>query len=54
MTLVLVGHRVAARKTRSSAGGPLYGRRTGTIDLPLLDLADAKQCYPADESDAVI
>ncbi|QLG61117.1 ATP-binding protein [Halorarum salinum] len=55
MTLVLVGSSISIMEDNVLSGGsPLYGRRTGTIDLPPLDLADAQQFYPADDPDTVI
>jgi len=35
-------------------GSPLYGRRTGTIDLPPLSIADARQFYPGEDPDTTI
>lgn len=37
-----------------SGGSPLYGRRTATIDLPPLDLADAQQFYPGTGANELI
>lgn len=54
-TLVLVGSSISIMEDKVLGGGsPLYGRRTGTIDLPPLDLADAKQLYPEDDPDSII
>jgi AAA+ ATPase superfamily predicted ATPase len=35
-------------------GSPLYGRRTGVIDLPPLSIDDARQFYPGDDPDTTI
>ena len=54
-TLVLVGSSISIMEEKVLSGGsPLYGRRTATIDLPPLDLADAQQFYPGDDPDTVI
>ncbi|QSW99961.1 ATP-binding protein [Haloterrigena alkaliphila] len=54
-TLVLVGSSISVMEEKVLSGGsPLYGRRTGTIDLPPLELGDARQFYPADDPDAII
>jgi AAA+ ATPase superfamily predicted ATPase len=54
-TLVLVGSSISIMEEKVLSGGsPLYGRRTGTIDLPPLELGDARQLYPADDPDAII
>ena len=55
MTLVLVGSSISIMEEKVLSGGsPLYGRRTGTIDLPPLALKDARQFYPEDDADSVI
>jgi len=55
MTLVLVGSSISIMEEKVLSGGsPLYGRRTGTIDLPPLSLADARQLYPEGDADSVI
>lgn len=55
MTLVLVGSSISIMEDKVLGGGsPLYGRRTGTIDLPPLDLADAMTFYPDLDPDSVI
>lgn len=55
ITLVLVGSSISVMEDKVLGGGsPLYGRRTGTIDLPPLDLADAQLFYPDDDPDSVI
>lgn len=54
-TLVLVGSSISIMEDKVLSGGsPLYGRRTGTIDLPPLDLIDARAFYPEDDPDSVI
>ena len=54
-TLVLVGSSISIMEDKVLSGGsPLYGRRTATIDLPPLTLADAQQFYPADDPDTII
>ena len=55
MTLVLVGSSISIMEEKVLAGGsPLYGRRTATIDLPPLSLADARELYPAENADETI
>ena len=55
MTLVLVGSSISVMEDKVlSDGSPLYGRRTATIDLPPLDLSDAKHLYPASDADDII
>ncbi|WP_226010800.1 ATP-binding protein [Halomicrobium salinisoli] len=55
VTLVLVGSSISVMEDKVLSGGsPLYGRRTGTVDLPPLDLTDARQFYPEDDPDAVV
>jgi AAA+ ATPase superfamily predicted ATPase len=55
MTLVLVGSSISIMEDKVLSGGsPLYGRRTATIDLPPLDLADAQQFYPGTDPDELI
>lgn len=54
-TLVLVGSSISIMEEKVLSGGsPLYGRRTGTIDLPPLELGDACQFYPEDDPDTVV
>ncbi|WP_256393065.1 ATP-binding protein [Natronoarchaeum rubrum] len=54
-SLVLVGSSISIMEDKVLSGGsPLYGRRTSTIDLPPLDLEDARQFYPEDEPDTAI
>lgn len=55
MTLVLVGSSISIMEEKVLAGGsPLYGRRTATIDLPPLSLADARELYSAENADETI
>lgn len=55
ITLVLVGSSISIMEDKVLSGGsPLYGRRTATIDLPPLELVDARQFYPDDDPDSVI
>jgi AAA+ ATPase superfamily predicted ATPase len=55
MTLVLVGSSISIMEEKVLSGGsPLYGRRTATIDLPPLSLADARELYPAENADETI
>ena len=55
MTLVLVGSSISIMEEKVLGGGsPLYGRRTGTIDLPPLELGDAQQLYPESDPDSII
>jgi AAA+ ATPase superfamily predicted ATPase len=54
-TFVLVGSSISIMEEKVLSGGsPLYGRRTGTIDLPPLSLADATAFYPTDDPDTII
>lgn len=54
-TVVLVGSSISVMEEKVLGGGsPLYGRRTGTIDLPPLELADARQFYPTDDPDTIV
>ncbi len=44
MTLILVGSSISVMEDKVLSGSaPLYGRRTATIDLKPLDVADAHQ-----------
>ncbi|WP_440009060.1 ATP-binding protein [Halomicrococcus sp. SG-WS-1] len=55
MTLVLVGSSISVMEEKVLGGGsPLYGRRTGVIDLPPLSLADARQFYPSADPETTI
>ena len=47
MTLILVGSSISVMEDKVLSGSaPLYGRRTATIDLKPLDVADARQFFP--------
>jgi len=47
MTLVLVGSSISIMEDKVLSGSaPLYGRRTATIDLKPLDVADAREFFP--------
>jgi len=47
MTLILVGSSISVMEDEVLSGSaPLYGRRTATIDLKPLDVADARQFFP--------
>ncbi len=47
MTLVLVGSSISVMEDKVLSGSaPLYGRRTATIDLKPLSVADARQFFP--------
>ncbi|WP_336364915.1 ATP-binding protein [Halalkalicoccus salilacus] len=55
ITLVLVGSSISVMEEKVLGGGsPLYGRRTGAIDLPPLSIDDARQFYPGDDPDMTI
>ncbi len=55
MTLVLVGSSISIMEEKVLGGGsPLYGRRTGAIDLPPLEFGDARRFYPNSEPDSII
>ena len=55
MTLVLVGSSISVMEEKVLGGdSPLYGRRTGAIDLPSLSIDDARQFYPGDDPDTTI
>jgi AAA+ ATPase superfamily predicted ATPase len=55
MTLVLVGSSISVMEEKVLGGGsPLYGRRTGAIDLPPLSIGDAREFYPGDDQDTTI
>ncbi|SDQ94528.1 ATP-binding protein [Natronobacterium texcoconense] len=54
-TVVLVGSSISVMEEKVLGGGsPLYGRRTGSIDLPPLSLSDARRFYPESGPDSVI
>ncbi|WP_440991720.1 ATP-binding protein [Haloarchaeobius baliensis] len=47
MTLVLIGSSISVMEEKVLSGGsPLYGRRTGTIDLGPLDVGEARAFFP--------
>jgi len=47
MTIVLVGSSISVMEDKVLSGSaPLYGRRTATIDLKPLSVADARQFFP--------
>ena len=55
MTLVLVGSSISIMEEKVLGGGsPLYGRRTGAIDLSPLSIDDARRFYPGNEPDTTI
>ncbi|ELZ95948.1 putative ATPase (AAA+ superfamily) protein [Haloferax mucosum ATCC BAA-1512] len=55
VTLVLVGSSISVMEEKVLSGGsPLYGRRTGTIDLPPLHLTDAQEFYPDADPETIV
>ncbi|MUV85162.1 helix-turn-helix domain-containing protein [Natronomonas sp. CBA1123] len=55
MTLVLVGSSISVMEDKVLSGSaPLYGRRTATIDLKPLSVANARQFFPAYDSETAI
>jgi AAA+ ATPase superfamily predicted ATPase len=55
MTLVLVGSSISVMEEKVLAGGaPLYGRRTGTIDLGPLSITDAREFFPAYDTETAV
>ena len=55
MTLILVGSSISVMEEKVLSGSaPLYGRRTATIDLKPLDMADATQFFPEYDSETAI
>ena len=55
MTLVLVGSSISVMEDKVLSGSaPLYGRRTATIDLKPLDVADARQFFPEYDPETAI
>lgn len=55
MTLVLVGSAISIMEEKVLSGGsPLYGRRTGAIDLSPLELGGARRFYPKSNPDAIV
>lgn len=54
-TLVLVGSSISIMEEKVLSGGsPLYGRRTGAIDLSPLELGDARRFYPESDPDSIV
>lgn len=54
-TLVLVGSSISVMEEKVLSGGsPLYGRRTATIDLAPLSMADAARFFPAYDDETAI
>jgi AAA+ ATPase superfamily predicted ATPase len=55
MTLVLVGSSISVMEEKVLSGSaPLYGRRTATIDLKPLSIADARQFFPEYDPETAI
>ena len=55
MTLVLVGSSISVMEENVLSGSaPLYGRRTATLDLAPLSVADARQFFPAYDPETAI
>jgi AAA+ ATPase superfamily predicted ATPase len=55
MTLVLVGSSISVMEDKVLSGSaPLYGRRTATIDLEPLSVADARQFFPGYDPETAI
>jgi len=55
LTLVLVGSSISVMEDKVLSGSaPLYGRRTATIDLKPLSVADARQFFPAYDPETAI
>ncbi|MGM0591569.1 MAG: ATP-binding protein [Halobacteriota archaeon] len=55
MTLVLVGSSISVMEDKVLSGNaPLYGRRTATIDLKPLSVADARQFFPEYDPETAI
>ena len=55
MTLVLVGSSISVMENKVLSGNaPLYGRRTATIDLKPLDVADARKFFPGYDPETAI
>ncbi|GCF12690.1 ATPase AAA [Haloarcula mannanilytica] len=55
MTLVLVGSSISVMEDKVLSGSaPLYGRRTETIDLTPLSVADARQFFPEYDPETAI
>ncbi|MFW5919410.1 MAG: AAA family ATPase, partial [Halanaeroarchaeum sp.] len=54
-TLVLVGSSISVMEEKVLSGSaPLYGRRTATIDLEPLSIADARQFFPEYDAETAI
>ncbi|MFB6209764.1 MAG: ATP-binding protein [Candidatus Nanohaloarchaea archaeon] len=54
MTLILIGSSISVMEEKVMSGGsPLYGRRTGSIDLKPLDVDEMMKFYPINAEDAV-
>lgn len=55
MTLVLVGSSISVMENKVLSGSaPLYGRRTATIDLKPISIADVQQFFPEYDSETVV
>ncbi|WP_255171207.1 ATP-binding protein [Natrononativus amylolyticus] len=55
MTLVLIGSSISVMEDKVLAGGsPLYGRRTATIDLKPLSVRNARDFFPAYDTDTAV
>jgi hypothetical protein len=55
MTLVLIGSSISVMENKVLSGNaPLYGRRTATIDLKPLSVADARRFYPTDDPETAV
>ena len=55
MTIVLIGSSISVMEEKVLSGSaPLYGRRTATIDLKPLSVADARQFFPAYDPETAI
>ena len=55
MTLVVVGSSISVMEDKVLSGSaPLYGRRTASIDLKPLEVADARQFFPEYEPETAI
>ena len=55
MTVVLIGSSISVMEEKVLSGSaPLYGRRTATIDLKPLSVADARQFFPSYDPETAI
>jgi len=55
MAVVLIGSSISVMEEKVLSGSaPLYGRRTATIDLKPLSVADARQFFPSYDSETAI